>query len=329
MQVQPSVFVSRLQKMVEGQIVFWCQGDGFPESAFELAYTTNMLPIPSGMILTDSDASVILQEALDLLAYDLIVGIIAASANSSAAIDSFLASGNVSFQRASGASSSDQQAQQYNLMLSPNDFQAVFSNDSILDYDMGQVNLPVILNGSSSNYLQALTAAFLADIGIWNVGNIFASPELLNATIDRNDPVSAELSQNPALYLWQDPLEPGAQVLRTGMLSSSPDSPIIPTANQSSAVIALSYLCQVQQRKELLDLIISVIVADASMFGAFWGIFMFAAATLVNRRSAKANYCDAHAEVRPTSMTSGYSVKEVEDGVKSREVPPRPGKEEV
>lgn len=66
------------------------------------------------------------------------------------------------------------------------------------------------------------------------------------------------------------------------------------------SVLALTYLCQVPQRKGFGDLFISVLIADLVLLQALWTITMFVATMLAERKDPQANFCDGCAQSRIT-----------------------------
>lgn len=62
--------------------------------------------------------------------------------------------------------------------------------------------VPKTLDGSVSNYFRALSATSLADIGVWPNNSIFASPDIINVTLQPNGVISAALTRGPSSYSY-------------------------------------------------------------------------------------------------------------------------------
>ncbi|KAJ6481480.1 hypothetical protein C8R47DRAFT_589283 [Mycena vitilis] len=147
-----------------------------------------------------------------------------------------------------------------------------------------------------ANYFQLLSAAGQGDMGIWTTGNLLLSQTMLNATITANDPVSALVAASPNLA-WLGGNVTGvntsaASHLRaTGFqdVDESAFSLPVPQNQTTPAVFQLSYLCSGRTLKPMSSFLISVFVADASMFTVFWSILMLGAAMLARKRDSVAN----------------------------------------
>ncbi|KAF8240931.1 hypothetical protein L208DRAFT_1374175 [Tricholoma matsutake] len=126
--------------------------------------------------------------------------------------------------------------------------------------------LPVTLAESIPNYLCIASAVMLMDMGIWKNNSILTSPALFNVTITPNTPITHLLQQNASVFSM--------------LVESASSASLLLQANPSLFIVP--------QRKSVLNFIICqhligllplsrVIVADASMFSAFWGTFMIIA----------------------------------------------------
>lgn len=129
------------------------------------------------------------------------------------------------------------------------------------------------MGSSIHNYLQALSAASLADTGVWHNNSIFVSPGIVNATL---------LLPGPA-----DLLE---------------DKPSSLNVTPTPAIISITYTCRAWRHKPLLNFVIcsfthsyllevtdpacsAVLVADLSLFATFWAIFSFVASALAKSKA--------------------------------------------
>ncbi|KAJ6595169.1 hypothetical protein DFH09DRAFT_159682 [Mycena vulgaris] len=144
------------------------------------------------------------------------------------------------------------------------------------------------LQQSVANYFQLLNAAGQGDMGIWAAGNLLLSQTMLNATVSANAPVSALLAASPYLA-WSGGdataanISAASHLRATGLQDVGVWSLPVPQNQTTPAVFAVSYLCVGRKLKPLSTLLISVFVADASMFTVFWSFLMIGAAMLARR----------------------------------------------
>ncbi|KAJ6569025.1 hypothetical protein B0H19DRAFT_1134456 [Mycena capillaripes] len=153
------------------------------------------------------------------------------------------------------------------------------------------------LQQSIANYFQLLNAAGRGDMGIWTAGNLLLSQTMLNTTISANEPVSALVAASPYLA-WSSGNATGVNMSAASHLRATGLQDIgvfgvfglpVPQNQTTPAVFQLSYLCAGRRLKPMSSFVISVFVADASMFTVFWSILMIGAAMLARRRGSIAN----------------------------------------
>jgi hypothetical protein len=142
---------------------------------------------------------------------------------------------------------------------------ASFSNNSFLNI---QGTIYPALNQSIPNYLQALSAAAQADLGIWFGNSLFANATMINNTISSADAVTSALQANPGLQIYygnygadSQPVS-GAQILRTTNYTQDEEAEQwaigvpIPEKKQTASYISTTYNCQVPKLKGALSFII-------------------------------------------------------------------------
>jgi len=240
-----------------------------------LSYVTHTLV--DGMSFWEP-SSAVGRNVLDSLAYDLLAGVLAESATPTTTVD-ILEAGAVTCDGFGDSTSIDiTSAQAVACASGP---VPLFITDVTLSYTNHSINwispnppgdsvagIPATLTESIYNYLRAESAVILADIGIWNNNSILVSPAIFNATITPNSALSTVLSQNASLFPWKVPSVSAASQLRR-----EPSIFVAPVETRNPATIAVSYSCRELRKKSVFRLVISVIVADASMFATFWGVF--------------------------------------------------------
>ncbi|KAH8795877.1 hypothetical protein DL96DRAFT_1203035 [Flagelloscypha sp. PMI_526] len=191
------------------------------------------------------------------------------------------------------------------------------------------------LNQSVENFLLALASATYLDIGATFPGSLFVGQGMLNQTITSAPDVTAILSNATIADLVGDrqPIS-YAEMLRIG--ANDPlyrdrvgvvELPIPEDLRvQKTATIKTLYTCHAKRQKDALSLIISVLVADMSIFGAAWGTVALIASMIAKKRGdISANACsvydtDSHAYAlhpRTSQSTNG-------DGEPSSETSARP-----
>jgi len=125
-------------------------------------------------------------------------------------------------------------------------------------------------NNPTQLEVTALSDASLADTGIWHNNSIF---------------VNATLQHMYEAYLGEDF-----------------------TVTPTPAVISMTYACHFQKRKPALNFIISVLVADLSLFATFWAIFSFVASSLA-RCEASPDHDVETGSTAPDSTSESSPVK--------------------
>lgn len=190
-----------------------------------------------------------IQRVLDLLATDLQVGMSLASSQSGIQSLSTVAQINCPSDNSSTSSALLKQCFSSNpVNLTLNTIKFLYSNGTVF-FNGSNPTLPETLGDSVLNYLQALSAASLADIGIWRDNSIYVSPGIINATLQPNNIVSAALMSNTSYYeAYHKVGSSAAQSFRTE------NPPINVTSTPAS--ISLTYICHVQRRKSLSNFII-------------------------------------------------------------------------
>ncbi|KAJ7457279.1 hypothetical protein B0H11DRAFT_2063692, partial [Mycena galericulata] len=176
-------------------------------------------------------------------------------------------------------------AQSTNLYV--NSIDTLYTNNTLVSPEFNATS--PALQQSVTNYFQFLNAAGQGDMGMWATGSPLLSLTTLNATISANDPVTALLASSPYL-VWAAAVanRSAASDLRaTGLqdLVGGVRTLPIPQNQTTPAVFAMSYLCLGRSLKPWPNLIISVFVADASMFTVFWSFLMIGAAVLARKRA--------------------------------------------
>lgn len=254
------------------------------------SYTTSFLESWPQSMTTYS-----FQQILDLLAADMLVGMSLESSRSG--IRSLSVYAHTSCQQS--ASMEECFSAPAYLVLSAARF--LYANGSILANDGRNLEIPETLHSSILNYLQALSAASLADTGNWRNNSIFVSPDpgILNATLQPNTEVSAAVVHHPSYNAYYSPSfnSSAAQMFRTneGWLFGTPVT--------GPVTISMTYTCRLQQRRHLLNFVIctfsfflfffisygsilptAVLVADLSLFATFWSIFSYAASTMARSK---------------------------------------------
>lgn len=272
-----------------------------------------------GSMYSNSPVGYSLESTLDILAGDVLIATVLASANPSFSVDSFSISAqlNCTWDEEDGdlppwmaPACSD------SLPLVYTPFTADYTNNTILFFD----SPPYPLNESIVNYMQVLWGAFLVDIGVWD-DSIFTSSSRFNASITPNDVVTSALQQDPTLNsLSFSPLNgSGALQLRefqsslvSGWYGPSYGSPSLIPADQCCppAAIATTYICQEQRLKSTLNLVVctllflspshtgnakrmpppAVIIGDSSMFATFWAGYTVVASMLAKRRGERRRF---------------------------------------
>jgi hypothetical protein len=167
---------------------------------------------------------------------------------------------------------------------------------------------PAVLAESIPNYLQALSAVIRMDIGKWGNNSIFADPNMFNASIAPNDAISDVLRKNQAFIPMAMPNE--LAVAGASLLRADPSQFLVAVEDRTPAIIAVNYSCHDYRRKSAFRLIVckffcssrvkpllnhcctAVIVADFSMFSAFWTIFTAVASYFASTRSLKSVQTD-------------------------------------
>lgn len=288
-----SLAVDSAKKSVEGSATYFCGSmDNENQGLIQMKYTSGpsqymVSPLQSQYISTWTA----LQNALDLLATDVLIGV-----GNATSIIGLSTAGSVYCPINTTNVNESTSNEQYPIcmagtvpVVSVDGVYASYTNNSLLDI---QGNTYPALNQSISNYLQAISAAAQADLGIWFGNSLFANAKMINVTLSSADAVTAALQASPELQTYYAGYQPtnisGAQILRmenyTGDEAWAIGIPI-PEAKQaeSAPYISTTYLCQVPKLKGALDFIISVLAADAAIFLAFWAIFTFAASRLAER----------------------------------------------
>jgi len=217
-------------------------------------------------------------ELLDSLAVDLLIGVLAESTSPTTMIN-VLEGGVITCDGLVGNSFfniTSAQATACANGLAPlfiTDIMLTFTNQSLQWYSLNPPTdhvsgLPATLAESLPNYLRAASAAILVDLGIWNNNSILASPAMFNATITPNTAITNFLNQTfPAFARF-------GTVSYASLILANTSAFLVPVGNYTPAVIAISYNCHDRQRKGTLSFIISVVVADMSVFAGFWGALM-------------------------------------------------------
>jgi hypothetical protein len=149
--------------------------------------------------------------------------------------------------------------------------------------------LPETLAESIPNYLRGLYSVILVDIGIWSNNSIFVSPATLNATITPNTAISKYMAmhQNTSRLIpaW-------GSVSQASLILQNQPFLMAPVEDRNPTIIAVNYICHDRKRKGVFSFIIckssgshwlnsslnrfhylAIIVADLSMFSAFWAVF--------------------------------------------------------
>ncbi|KII91434.1 hypothetical protein PLICRDRAFT_508271 [Plicaturopsis crispa FD-325 SS-3] len=304
-----SVIVDRARKHVQGSVSLMCMDpSGLSMQLFQTYDTYLFFSPPSngGWYPSDPSAGPIMQRTLDSMASDLLVSTLAFSSTSPTALDGVRADGFAycpsitTYDDSKSHTPSDAERAACDaapVQMSLRTVSALYANDTV-----GSINatLPAGMRDAVLNYFQVLNAASLGDIGLWRANSLFAAPAMVNATIAPNDDVSAALRNNSALGKFYNYLDgnvsAGAALRAATPFGVQEDEPLvipIPNASFTPAVIAVSYLCHDLKIKGALSFIISVVVADASMFAAFWGTLTFIAAAVARRRSVEGECTDS------------------------------------
>ncbi|KAH8826071.1 hypothetical protein DL96DRAFT_1607099 [Flagelloscypha sp. PMI_526] len=177
--------------------------------------------------------------------------------------------------------------------------------------------LPKALNQSVENFFLAFAAATTGDLGRWDPGSIFVGNNMLNQTLSSSPDVTAIIANTSSSSVFtnlvgQNQTTSNVAVIlaRNGVGSGQPNGvgaiPLLASQQQPDTTITTLYTCHGRKRKSPLNLIISVIVADLSMFGAFWGTLTLVSAILAKRRGdVTANACGAY-----THDSHSYSLQQ-------------------
>jgi len=245
---------------------------------------------------------------LDSLAVDLLIGVLAESTSPTTMIN-VLEAGVVTCNGAVGGPITSAQATACANGLVPlfiTDVVLTFTNQSLRWQNLNPPtdhvsSLPATLAESLPNYLRAASAAILLDLGIWNNNSILASPAMLNAAITPNTAVTNFLNQTfPAFARF-------GTASWASIILANTSAFIVPVGNYTPAVIAISYNCHDRQRKSTLSFIISVIVADMSVFAGFWGALMAMTSYFALLASQKGSDVEKSLEEHPLIIMQGSS----------------------
>ena len=202
------------------------------------------------------------RDVLDGFAYDLLVGALAELTTGATTID-ILQAGAVTCEgladNFTGTSITPAQATACANVPGPLNIANValsYSNGSVnwilLDPPADHIaGLPATLAESVPNYLRALYAVILMDIGNWDNNSILASPAMFNASITSNTAISTVKQNNPSFF----PPDWGS-VSSASLLRADPSTFMVPVTSRNPAIIAISYLCHDQRRKSVLSFII-------------------------------------------------------------------------
>jgi hypothetical protein len=117
-------------------------------------------------------------------------------------------------------------------------------------------DLPATLADSIPNYMQALSAVMLMDIGIWKNNSIFASDDMFLMNISQNSAIDTVMRQKgsflPPVFVHSFlPLASAALQLR-----EDPSRFVVPVGSRNPAIIAMSYLCHDQRMKSAFGFIV-------------------------------------------------------------------------
>jgi len=296
--VYHGVKVDTIQMLVESIAGIQCDGNNNGTLSIMLSYVTRTLV--DGRVFSKSSGSVGMF-VLDGLAFDLLNGVLAESTNPTTTIN-ILEAGAVTcegFGNSSGFSITPAQA-----TACANGPVPLFITDVAITYTNRTLSwiqpqpptdnvtgLPATLEESIPNYLRAASAVILMDIGIWTNNSILVSPTIFNTTITPNTAVTNFLQQNSSFVPPGLPLVSLASLLR-----GNSSFFIVPEDTRTPAVISISYVCHDYRIKSALRFIVSVVVADASMFSAIWAIFV-----------AVASYCAMPEDYKTSSEMQPFT----------------------
>jgi len=232
--------------------------------------------------------------ALQSVAYDLLIGVLAESAIPATTINTLevgavtcdgfgnITSINITSAEATACTSGLVPLFITDVMFAYTDQSLTLISPNPTDNVTG---LPATLAESIPNYFRVASAVILMDLGIWNNNSILVSPDIFNATISPNTAITNFLQNTASLAaIW-------GFVSHASLLRTEEAAFTVPPESRTPAVVAISYVCHDQRRKGALSFIIckwfhllrvytslnfnylAIIVANASMFSAVWGVF--------------------------------------------------------
>ncbi|KAH8796862.1 hypothetical protein DL96DRAFT_1010285 [Flagelloscypha sp. PMI_526] len=132
--------------------------------------------------------------------------------------------------------------------------------------------LPNSVNTSITNFLVGWASATRADLGGWLPGSIFVTNGMLNQTFAPGGRFANDLRANATKF--------------------SSSIPLPAEKGYPNTEISAFYTCHGKKLKSPGNLIVSIIVADLSMFGAFWGVLGFLASHMAKRKDKALNATD-------------------------------------
>lgn len=134
-----------------------------------------------------------------------------------------------------------------------------------------------------SNILHLALAAMRVDLGNPSPNNFLTHPDALNQTLTAVFPQTASTVSMPSkLYTYLR-----EQSLLVG--SESGTSVFDPFRIPGPSVVQAVYVCKFLKRKDVGNLIVSVMVATLGMFTTAWTVFIFVACWILNRRAERAS----------------------------------------
>ncbi|TEB35850.1 hypothetical protein FA13DRAFT_1787323 [Coprinellus micaceus] len=135
-----------------------------------------------------------------------------------------------------------------------------------------------------SNILHLALAAMRVDLGNPSPNNILTHPDALNQTLTAVFPQTTSTVSMPSklyTYLHEQSLL---------VSSESGTSVFDPFRIPGPSVVQAVYVCKFLKRKDLGNLIVSVMVATLGMFTTAWTVFIFVACWILNRRAERAGH---------------------------------------
>jgi hypothetical protein len=234
-----------------------CGGDNNETVNILLSYVTHTLVDGRSFMKSSAYIGSI---ALDYVAYDLLIGVLAESATPATAINTLEAGAvtcdgfgnstdiNITSAEATACTSGP-------VPLFITDLAFAYTNQSLTWISPNPptdniTGLPATLAESIPNYLRVASAVILMDLGIWNNNSLLVSPDIFNATISPNTAITNFLQNTTSLpAIW-------GSVSRASLLRTKEAAFTAPPESRTPAVIAISYVCHDHQRKSPLSFII-------------------------------------------------------------------------